>query len=63
MRLPCPADPGSHQRPGLRQGVAAVYPGDGRWRDGSRLVVERSAALSGAAVASGADGLKQDAGR
>jgi len=35
-----------------------MYPGDGRRIDGSRLVVERSVALPGAAVASGADDLK-----
>src|SRR5262249_45169267 len=57
--------PGQYALPG-RNGLAGsvgLVPGDGPRIDGSRLVVERSVALPGAAVASGADGLKQDAGR
>ena len=38
-----------------------MYTGDGGGLDGARMVVERSVALPGAAVASGADDLKQEA--
>ena len=58
---PAVAGPRSHQRPWLRQGVAAVYAGDGSRIDGSRLVIERSVALPGAAVAPGADSLRDGA--
>ena len=51
------AGPRSHQRPWLRQGVAAVDAGDGSRIDGSCLVIERRVALPGAAVAPGADSL------
>jgi hypothetical protein len=42
--------------------VAAVYTGDGGRVDGSGLVTQRGPVLLGAAVAPGADGLKQDTG-
>ena len=38
--------------------MAAVYTGDGGGLDGSRMVVERSVALPGAAVATASDGLR-----
>ena len=38
--------------------MAAVYPGDGRWRDGSRMDAQRGVVLPRAAVAPGTDGLK-----
>jgi hypothetical protein len=40
-----------HQQSWRSQGVAAVYPGDGRRRDGSRVVAQRGTLLSRATVA------------
>ena len=50
----------AHQWPWLRQVVAAVYTGDGRRIDGSRVVAERGAALPRATVAPTARGLKSN---
>jgi hypothetical protein len=64
---PCELAPGvadsrSHQRQWLHQAVAAVYTGDGSRIDGSRMVAERSAALSRATVASAVAGLEDSTG-
>ncbi len=64
---PCQLAPGTrrtdgHQRSWLGEGVAAVYPGDGGGIDRSCLEPERGVAVQSAAVAPGADGLKQDTG-
>ena len=55
-------EPIATEWPWLGEVVAAVHPGDGGGLDGPRVVAQRSAVLPGAAVAPGADGLKQDAG-
>ena len=54
--------PEAYQRQWLGQVVAAVHPGDGGRIDGSCVVAQRGLVLPGAAVAPGADGLKQDTG-
>ena len=56
------ADTGSHQRPGLSEGVATMYTSDGSGIDRSCMVAQRGGVLPGAAVAPGTDGLKQVAG-
>jgi len=48
---PAVAGPRSHQRPWRSEGMAAVYPGDGRGSDRSRVVAQRGLVLSGTAVA------------
>jgi hypothetical protein len=63
---PCRVPPGQftpgtrrtagHERQGLRQGVAAVDPGDGGGLDRARMVSQRGVTLSGATVAPAADG-------
>src|SRR5215471_8797491 len=55
-----PAD--SDQRDGLGQAMAALYTRDGSRVDGPRVVAERSPPVSGTAVATATDSLKQDAG-
>jgi hypothetical protein len=52
----------SHERSWLSQAVAAVYPGDGGWPDRPCVDAERSPPVSGAAVATATDSLKQEAG-
>src|SRR5207248_8870757 len=47
----------SNQRPGLGQGVAAVYPGDGGWTHRSCLEPARSVDVPCTAVAPAVDGL------
>ena len=59
-----PAVSGACAQPwhGLGQALAAVYTGDGGGTHGSCVVATRSAAVSGAAVATAADGLKHGTG-
>ena len=64
---PCQLAPGTrrtdgHQRSWLGEGVAAGYTGAGGGIDRARVVAQGSVVLSRAAVAPGADGLKQDTG-
>jgi hypothetical protein len=56
------ADTGSHQRRWRSAMVAAVHPGDGHRRDGSRGVAQGGAVLPGPTMAPGADSLKAEAG-